>query len=269
MKKMLLLILVILTVTAGLLPMKILAQGSDSMPTIGFEVRMNPHQGSQFEKNYYNGDTLEVYLAEYVSAYIKPYVDAETGSTPWNEHIYYTFTLHNVIDGIQTDDNNIFGVEKRFNDRNNTTSKNWIVIDDLSEERLGTSYYQIVVKAYRSNSWGQENPASDPLLGTATANLHVLMTPQSKIQLDWLDSYFWDQYFIENDLEQIYASADEILALLSGTYNKTIGCDAQEINFLSDIPVTWTLKAGTVYSAAAGCNEYVYLDGKSTGGPGV
>ena len=104
--------------------------------------------------------------------------------------------------------------------KNNTISKDWIVADELADERLGTSYYQIVVKAYRSNSSGQETPGSDELLGTSTMNLHVRMT-KANIVLDWLDSYFWDEYFIDNDLDKIYLTAEDLIAEYLGEYIST------------------------------------------------
>ena len=230
------------------------------MPTVGFEVRMNPHMGSQFEVVYTeNGKILDIDLGTYVSAYIKPYIEGVTppSRVPWTEHIYYTYTVHNVIDGEVKDDNDlyggkkdVFGTEKIYN-KNNTISKDWIVADELADERLGTSYYQIVVKAYRSNSLGQETPGSDELLGTSTMNLHVRMT-KANIVLYWLDSYFWDEYFIDNDLDKIYLTAEDLIAEYLGEYISTTGYDKLEYHSLDDIPVSWELTEGTTYSTEPG-----------------
>ena len=230
------------------------------MPTVGFEVRMNPHMGSQFEVVYTeNGKILDIDLGTYVSAYIKPYIEGVTppSRVPWTEHIYYTYTVHNVIDGEEKDDNDlyggkkdVFGTEKIYN-KNNTISKDWIVADELADERLGTSYYQIVVKAYRSNSSGQETPGSDELLGTSTMNLHVRM----RIVLDWLDSYEWDkydEYYFDNNLEKIYPTAEDLIAEYLGEYISTTGYDKLEYHTLYGIPVSWALAEGTTYSTEPG-----------------
>ena len=229
------------------------------MPTVGFEVRMTPHMGSQFEVAYTeNGEILDIDLGTYVYAYIKPYIEGvDPNERPWGEHVYYTYTVHNVIDGEVKDDNDlyggkedVFGTEKIYN-KNNTISKDWIVADELADERLGTSYYQIVVKAYRSNSLGQETPGSDELLGTSTMNLHVRM----RIVLDWLDSYEWDkydEYYFDNNLEKIYPTAEDLIEEYLGEYTSTTGYDKLEYNWLDDIPVSWALAEGTTYSTEPG-----------------
>lgn len=229
------------------------------MPTVGFEVRMTPHMGSQFEVAYTeNGEILDIDLGTYVYAYIKPYIEGvDPNERPWGEHVYYTYTVHNVIDGEVKDDNDlyggkedVFGTEKIYN-KNNTISKDWIVADELADERLGTSYYQIVVKVYRSNSLGQETPGSDELLGFSTMNLHVRMT-KANIVLYWLDSYFWDEYFIDNDLDKIYLTAEDLIAEYLGEYISTTGYDKLEYHSLDDIPVSWALAEGTTYSTDPG-----------------
>ena len=229
------------------------------MPTVGFEVRMNPHMGSQFEVVYTeNGKILDIDLGTYVSAYIKPYIEGvDPNERPWGEHVYYTYTVHNVIDGEIKDDNDlyggkkdVFGTEKIYN-KNNTISKDWIVADERADERLGTSYYQIVVKAYRSNSLGQETLGKDELLGTSTMNLHVRM----RIVLDWLDSYEWDkydEYYFDNNLEKIYPTAEDLIAEYLGEYTSTTGYDKLEYNWLENIPVSWALAEGTTYSTDPG-----------------
>lgn len=229
------------------------------MPTVGFKVRMNPHMGSQFEVVYTeNGKILDIDLGTYVSAYIKPYIEGVTppSRVPWTEHIYYTYTVHNVIDGEEKDDNDlyggkkdVFGTEKIYN-KNNTISKDWIVADELADERLGTSYYQIVVKAYRSNSLGQETPGSDELLGTSTMNLHVRMT-KANIVLDWLYSYVWGDY-IGKDLGCIYDTENDLIAQYLGEYTSTEGCDEPGDKWLYNIPVSWALAEGTTYSTEPG-----------------
>ena len=230
------------------------------MPTVGFEVRMTPHMGSQFEVAYTeNGEILDIDLGTYVYAYIKPYIEGVTppSRVPWEEHIYYTYTVHNVIDGEEKDDNDlyggkkdVFGTEKIYN-KNNTISKDWIVADELADERLEDSYYQIVVKAYRSNSLGQETPGSDELLGISTMNLHVRMT-KANIVLYWLDSYFWDEDFIDNDLDEIYLTAEDLIEEYLGEYTGTMGCDESGNNWLDGIPVSWKLTEGTTYSTEPG-----------------
>lgn len=84
------------------------------MPTVGFEVRMTPHMGSQFEVAYTeNGEILDIDLGTYVYAYIKPYIEGvDPNERPWGEHVYYTYTVHNVIDGEIKDDNDLYGGKK-------------------------------------------------------------------------------------------------------------------------------------------------------------
>ena len=55
------------------------------MPTVGFEVRMTPHMGSQFEVAYTeNGEILDIDLGTYVYAYIKPYIEGvDPNERPW------------------------------------------------------------------------------------------------------------------------------------------------------------------------------------------
>ena len=229
------------------------------MPTVGFKVRMNPHMSSQFEVVCTkNGEILDIDLGTYVYAYIKPYIEGVTppSRVPWEEHIYYTYTVHNVIDGEEKDDNDlyggkkdVFGTEKIYN-KNNTISKDWIVADELADERLEDSYYQIVVKAYRSNSLGQETPGSDELLGTSTMNLHVRMT-KANIVLDWLYSYVWGDY-IGKDLGCIYDTENDLIAQYLGEYTSTEGCDEPGDKWLYNIPVSWALAEGTTYSTDPG-----------------
>ncbi len=172
------------------------------------------------------------------SAYIKPYINVDIPSrTPWEEHVYYTYEIHNVIDGTEHDNegneikgDEIFGTEKIYN-RSNTVSKDWIVADKLSDERLDNSYYQIIVKAYCSDVSGRETPESDNLLGTAKANLHVRMS-QSKFVLDWLDSYAWDEYFIDNDMDKFYDTPEDLITEYLNKYKNTTGCDSEEENWL-------------------------------------
>ena len=227
-----------------------------TMPEVGFEVRITPHQGSQTESVYSDGQTLEVDLEYFVSAYIKPYIDVEIPpQRPLEKHVYYTFELHNVIDSEMKDNEGnliegkgTFGTKKIYN-TSNTVSKDWIVANELSDERLDTSYYEIVVTAYNSDPVGVENPESDQKLGTATSKIYVRMI---KPDLDWLDSYFWAEYFIDSDLGTFYDTPEELISQYLGEYDSTIGCDEPENNWLDDIPVTWELKSGTVWSTEPG-----------------
>lgn len=261
MKRKLFSVFLAFCVCIAALPMSVFAGDGFTMPNVGFEVRMNPRNSSQYEQIYQDDRlTLEVDLTDFTSAYIKPYVDAQTGSVPWNEHEYYTYTLHNVIDNTVRDDNavygdgkQLFGIEKRFNDENNTTSKNWIVADALEDERIGDDYYQIEVKCYQSNSLGQEQPATDQLLGTSVINLHVKMYEQ-KNKLYGLGSYDWEQS-LDKNLEQIYATPEEFVDVLNQTYGETVGYDMWGDYFLRGIPVTWELKTGTTYDATPGAQN--------------
>ena len=78
MKRNLLVWLFTLCLLAGLLPPAALAAEPDAafeMPVIGFKVRMNERGGGQPESLYtQSGSTLEVELARYTSAYIRPYI---------------------------------------------------------------------------------------------------------------------------------------------------------------------------------------------------
>lgn len=228
------------------------------MPTVGFKVQMNYHivpPGADEEDDYYttSGDTLNIDLGTYVSAYLKPYIEGVNPSeSPSGKHVYYTYEFCDVVDGSQASRGDPFYQESIYN-RANTGSGSKvqkITVNKLSDERLEDSYYQIVVKAYQSADGGR-HPESDTQLGFSTMNLHVRMT-KANIVLDWLDSYFWDEYFIDNDLDKIYLTAEDLIAEYLRAYTSTMGCDESENNWLDDIPVSWKLAEGTTYSTEPG-----------------
>ncbi len=224
------------------------------MPTVGFKVRMNPHMGSQFEVVCTkNGEILDIDLGTYVSAYLRPYIEGvNPNDSSWGKHVYYTYEFRDVVDGSEVPRGDPFYQESIYN-RANTGSGSKvqkITVNKLSDERLEDSYYQIVVKAYQSADGGR-HPESDTQLGFSTMNLHVRMT-KANIVLDWLDSYFWDEYFIDNDLDKIYLTAEDLIAEYLRAYTSTMGCDESENNWLDDIPVSWELTEGTTYSTEPG-----------------
>ncbi len=224
------------------------------MPTVGFEVRMNPHMGSQFEVVCTkNGEILDIDLGTYASAYLRPYIEGvNPNDSPWGKHVYYTYEFRDVVDESEVPRGDPFYQESIYN-RANTGSGSKvqkITVNKLSDERLEDSYYQIVVKAYQSADGGR-HPESDTQLGFSTMNLHVRMT-KANIVLYWLDSYFWDEYFIDNDLDKIYLTAEDLIAEYLGEYISTTGYDKLEYHSLDDIPVSWELTEGTTYSTEPG-----------------
>lgn len=70
--------------------------------------------------------------------------------------------------------------------------------------------------------------------------------------MDWIDSSVWDKYYIENNLEIIYDTSEALIEDYLKDYNSTEGCDQGEFLFLEQIPVTWAVKDGTVYSVEPG-----------------
>ena len=260
MKRSLLVWLFTLCLLVGLLPPAALAAEPDAafeMPVIGFKVRMNERGGGQPESLYtQSGSTLEVELARYTSAYIRPYIKGvDPNNSPWSEHTYYTFTFSNVKDEEAHDEEKPFGEEAIYNRANtgNQGKTSTIVVDSLDDERLGSSYYKIIVKAYKSGIWGDRNPSQDTLLGTAESLLYVKMSWNPV--LDWIDSYVWDKYYIENNLEIIYDTSEALIEDYLKDYNSTEGCDQGEFLFLEQIPVTWAVKDGTVYSVEPGASN--------------
>ena len=224
------------------------------MPTVGFKVRMNPHMGSQFEVVCTkNGEILDIDLGTYASAYLRPYIEGvNPNDSPWGKHVYYTYEFRDVVDESEVPRGDPFYQESIYN-RANTGSGSKvqkITVNKLSDERLEDSYYQIVVKAYQSADGGR-HPESDTQLGFSTMNLHVRMT-KANIVLDWLDSYFWDEYFIDNDLDKIYLTAEDLIAEYLGEYISTTGYDKLEYHSLYGIPVSWALAEGTTYSTEPG-----------------
>lgn len=174
--------------------------------------------------------------------------------SPWSEHTYYTFTFSNVKDREAHDEEKPFGEEAIYNRANtgNQGKTSTIVVDSLDDERLGSSYYKIIVKAYKSDSMGVRNPSKDTPLGTAESLLHVKMSWNPV--LDWIDSSVWDKYYIENNLEIIYDTSEALIEDYLKDYNSTEGCDQGEFLFLEQIPVTWAMKDGTVYSVEPGAS---------------
>ena len=227
------------------------------MPTVGFKVRMNPHMSSQFEVVYTeNGEILDIDLGTYASAYLRPYIEGVNPSeSPSGKHVYYTYEFRDVVDGSEASRGDPFDRESIYNHTNTGSGSpvQKITVDKLSDERLEDSYYQIIVKAYQSEN-GSRDPGNDTLLGFSTMNLHVRMT-KANIVLDWLDSYFWDEYFIDNDLDKIYLTAEDLIAEYLRAYTSTMGCDESENNWLDDIPVSWKLAEGTIYSTEPGATN--------------
>ncbi len=76
--------------------------------------------------------------------------------SPWSEHTYYTFTFSNVKDREAHDEEKALYEEAIYNRANtgNQGKTSTIVVDSLDDERLGSSYYKIIVKAYKSDSMG-------------------------------------------------------------------------------------------------------------------
>ena len=89
-------LLLALCMALTLLPVHAFAANGDNfaMPAIGFKITMTPRLGAQTEFIYTeSGKTLEVNLATYAYAYIRPYIKGVDpgASVPWKQHVYYTF----------------------------------------------------------------------------------------------------------------------------------------------------------------------------------
>ena len=235
---------------------------------VGFKVRMNPKSGSEPDKICKDTETLDVDPSIYISAYIRPYLKVNGNvytppqTTPWNEHIYYTYEFNDFKGDTQQNAGLPFGSEVIYNRTNtgNTAPTSTIVIDDLTDERLNNgpsgagNYYTLTIKAYQSASSGAETPSTDTCLDTVTAKLHVRMTGFALPVLDWLDSYWWghDEYGIDRNLGQTYQTANDFITAYLNNYQSTTGRDKTEANALGGIPVSWVVTEGTTYSAEPG-----------------
>ena len=235
---------------------------------VGFKVRMNPKSGSEPDKICKDTETLDVDPSIYISAYIRPYLKVNGNvytppqTTPWNEHIYYTYEFNDFKGDTQQNAGLPFGSEVIYNRTNtgNTAPTSTIVIDDLTDERLNNgpsgagNYYTLTIKAYQSASSGAETPSTDTCLDTVTAKLHVRMTGFALPVLDWLDSYWWghDEYGIDRNLGQTYQTANDFITAYLNNYQSTTGRDKTEANALREIPVSWAVTEGTEYSAEPG-----------------
>ena len=239
--------------------------------TVGFKVQMNPRSNkvsSPAKEIYYEGEELEVNLAYFTSAYIKPYIEVNgveikaPDRTLWEEHQYYTFEFNDFQNGKLESAGNSFGTETIYNANglNNQSPTGKIVAEKLADERLydeenqTDNYYMITVKGYETLSSGEEKPEENRKLVTETAKLHVRMTWET--ELDWLESYTWDDnryqgYAIDRDLTKIYSSSELISDYLKN-YVMTYGEDEFAVNRLNGIPVSWAVTDGTEYSTAPG-----------------
>ena len=236
--------------------------------TVGFKVRMNPKSGAQIDKTCNHTETLDVDLDIYTNVYIRPYLEVDgkvytpPRTTPWNEHIYYTYEFKDFKGDTQQSSVLPFGKELVYNHANtgNESKTSTIVINELPDERLNNGtpgkgdYYTLTIKAYRSATSGEETLGTDPCLGAVTAKLHVRMTGFALPELDWLDSYWWghDEYGIERNLGQTYQTANDFITAYLNNYQSTTGRDKTEANALRGIPVFWEVTEGTEYSAEPG-----------------
>ena len=239
--------------------------------TVGFEVRMNPKSGAQIDKTCNHTETLDVDLDIYTNVYIRPYleVDGKVYTPPqnalWDEHTYYTYEFNDYKDNTQQSAGLPFSKEVIYNRSNtgNESKTSTIVINELPDERLNNGtpgkgdYYTLTIKAYRSASSGAEDPSTDRCLDTVTAKLHVRMTGFALPELDWLESYTWDDdrypySVIPRNLEKNYSTADDLITDYLKSYKKTYGEDATAKKELKDIPVSWAVTDGMEYSAEPG-----------------
>ena len=264
------------TMVLTLLPVSILAADGEgeatsagvSGLTVGFKVQMNPKSGAQIDKTCNHTETLDVDLDIYTNVYIRPYLEVDgkvytpPRTTPWNEHIYYTYEFKDFKCDTQQSSVLPFGKELVYNHANtgNESKTSTIVINELPDERLNNGtpgkgdYYTLTIKAYRSATSGEETLGTDPCLGAVTAKLHVRMTGFALPELDWLDSYWWghDEYGIERNLGQTYQTANDFITAYLNNYQSTTGRDKTEANALREIPVFWEVTEGTEYSAEPG-----------------
>ena len=267
------------TMVLTLLPVSMLAADGEGEATsagvsglrVGFKVQMNPRSNkvsSPAKVIYYEGEELEVNLAYFTSAYIKPYIEVNgveikaPDRTPLEEHQYYTFEFDDFQNGKLESAGNSFGRETIYNAKglNNQSPTGKIVAEKLADERLydvenqTDNCYMITVKGYETLSSGEEKPEENRKLVTETAKLHVRMTWETK--LDWLESYTWDDdryqgYAIDRDLTKIYSSSELISDYLKN-YVMTYGEDEFAVNRLNGIPVSWAVTDGMEYSAEPG-----------------
>ena len=267
------------TMVLTLLPVSMLAADApdeaapnvDSGLKVGFKVQMNPRNNkvsSPARVIYFEGEELEVNLAYFTSAYIKPYIEVNgveikaPDLMPGGEHQYYTFEFDDFQNGIQVSAGNPFGAETIYKAQNlnNQSPTGKIVAKELADERLHDeekqtdNYYMITVKDYETLSSGEEKPETDKNTVTETAKIHVRMTWEPK--LDWLESYTWDDdryqgYAIDRDLTKIYSSGELISDYLKN-YVMTYGEDEFAVNTLDGIPVSWAVTDETEYSTAPG-----------------
>ena len=267
------------TMVLTLLPVSMLAadgeEGGEASAgnlnlTVGFKVRMNPESGAQIDKTCNHTETLDVDLDIYTNVYIRPYLEVDgkvytpPRTTPWNEHIYYTYEFKDFKGDTQQSSVLPFGKELVYNHANtgNESKTSTIVINELPDERLNNGtpgkgdYYTLTIKAYRSASSGAEDPSTDRCLGTVTAKLHVRMTGFALPELDWLDSYLWDGnnpwVSIDRNLEKTYPTADDLIKERLELYKRTYGEDETGKKKLDKIPVSWAVTDGTEYSTAPG-----------------
>ena len=264
------------TMVLTLLPVSMLAADGEgeatsagvSGLTVGFKVQMNPKSGAQIDKTCNHTETLDVDLDIYTNVYIRPYLEVDgkvytpPRTTPWNEHIYYTYEFKDFKCDTQQSSVLPFGKELVYNHANtgNESKTSTIVINELPDERLNNGtpgkgdYYTLTIKAYRSATSGEETLGTDPCLGAVTAKLHVRMTGFALPELDWLDSYWWghDEYGIERNLGQTYQTANDFITAYLNNYQSTTGRDKTEANALRGIPVFWEVTEGTEYSAEPG-----------------
>lgn len=261
------------TMVLTLLPVGMLAADGEASAgnlnlTVGFKVRMNPKSGNQIDKVCNDTETLDVDPDIYTSAYIRPYLVVDgrpyviPQTKPWNEHIYYTYEFKDSKGGTQQSSVLPFGKELVYNHANtgNESKTSTIVIDDLSDERLNNGtpgkgdYYTLTIKAYRSATSGEETLGTDPCLGAVTAKLHVRMTGFALPELDWLESYTWDDdtYGIDRNLEKTYPAADDLIKERLNLYKSTYGEDETGKKKLDKIPVSWAVTEDTEYSTEPG-----------------
>ena len=264
------------TMVLTLLPVSMLAADGEgeatsagvSGLTVGFKVQMNPKSGAQIDKTCNHTETLDVDLDIYTNVYIRPYLEVDgkvytpPRTTPWNEHIYYTYEFKDFKCDTQQSSVLPFGKELVYNHANtgHESKTSTIVINELPDERLNNGtpgkgdYYTLTIKAYRSATSGEETLGTDPCLGAVTAKLHVRMTGFALPELDWLDSYWWghDEYGIERNLGQTYQTANDFITAYLNNYQSTTGRDKTEANALRGIPVFWEVTEGTEYSAEPG-----------------
>ena len=264
------------TMVLTLLPVSMLAADGEgeatsagvSGLTVGFKVQMNPKSGAQIDKTCNHTETLDVDLDIYTNVYIRPYLEVDgkvytpPRTTPWNEHIYYTYEFKDFKGDTQQSSVLPFGKELVYNHANtgNESKTSTIVINELPDERLNNGtpgkgdYYTLTIKAYRAASSGAEDPSTDRCLDTVTAKLHVRMTGFALPELDWLDSYWWghDEYGIERNLGQTYQTANDFITAYLNNYQSTTGRDKMEANALRGIPVSWAVTEDTEYSTEPG-----------------